>query len=89
MKSILVTTEHQGVFYGEVPEDTDLTQRTLSLTNARMAIIFGTTGGVAELAYTGPTSKTKVGSPADIPVLHDVTAVWLVTDEAREKWTTA
>ena len=86
MKAILVTTEHRGVFYGEVPVDQDMNARTMALNNARMAIKWGTTKGVAQLAHTGPTSDSKIGSPANLPALHDITAVWEVTDEAREKW---
>ena len=86
MKSILVTTQHRGVFYGEVPEKQDMTARTMSLKNARMAIYWGTTKGVAELADTGPTSKSKIGAPADLPAVHDITAVWEVKDAAKAKW---
>ena len=86
LKAILVTTQHRGVFYGEVPPETDLTQRTLALQNARCAIRWNTTNGVAELAEKGPNSDSKIGSKANIDALHDITAVWAVTDEAREKW---
>lgn len=87
--AVLVTTEHRGVFFGYVPADADLSVRTLALKRARMAIYWGTTKGVMQLAETGPTSKSKVGSPADIPALHNVTAVFRVTDEAREQWEAA
>lgn len=86
-KAILVTTKHRGVFYGEAPEKYDLTKQTMSLQNARMAIYWGTTKGVMELAQTGPTSKSKISAAADIPALHDVTAVMLISEEARAKWT--
>lgn len=87
MKAIMVATQHRGIFYGEVPEDCDLTQKTMRLENARCAIRFGTTKGVAELADTGPTSNSKIGSPATLEALHDITAVWSVSDEAKAKWT--
>lgn len=86
MKAIIVTTQHRGVFFGLAPEDQDLTARTMSLKDARMAIYWGTTNGIAELAATGPTSKSKIGSPADLIALHDITAVFAVSDEARAKW---
>lgn len=86
MKHILVTTKHRGVFYGQVPDDADLGASPLRLENARCAIRFGTTRGVAELADTGPTERSKIGAPATIEALHDVTAVWAVTDKAAEKW---
>ena len=38
-----------------------------------------------ELAETGPTSSSKIGAIADVDILHDVTAVFLVTKKATEK----
>jgi hypothetical protein len=86
MKPILVTTKHRGVFAGLVPDDQDMTDRTLALKEARMAIRWGTTKGVAELAQTGPTANSKIGAPADLPALHDVTAIWDISEAAWEKW---
>lgn len=90
MKSILITTQHRGVFFAQVEESTDLTQKTLTnLKNCRMAIYFGTTKGVMELATSGPTSSSKIGAVADVDVMHDITAVFSVTDKATEKWLAA
>lgn len=89
MKPILLTTQHRGVFFGYVPEDQDLAARTMALQGARCAIYWGTTKGVAELAESGPTSKSRIGAPADLPAIHDITAVWSVTPEAEQKWKTA
>jgi hypothetical protein len=86
MKPVLVTTAHRGVFAGLVPVEQDMNARTLALTNAKMAISWGTTRGVMELAQTGPTSKSRISAPADIPALHDVTAIFAITTEAWEKW---
>lgn len=89
-KAVLICTQHRGVFYGEVEPDTDLTQRMLTnIENCRMAIYWGTTNGVMQLAETVPTEKSKIGAPATVEVLHDITAVFLVNDEAREKWISA
>ena len=88
-KPILVTTAHRGVFAGIVSADTDLGATTLALKSARMAIYWGTTKGVMELAETGPTSKSKISAPADIPVLHDITAVFEITEAAWAKWVAA
>lgn len=90
MKSVIITTEHRGVFYAEVEAEKDLTQSTLTdLKNCRMAIYWGTTKGIHELAETGPTEKSRISAKADIPVLHKITAVFSVTEEAREKWISA
>lgn len=86
MKSILVTTKHRGVFAGLVPDDQDMTATTMRLEHARMAIRWGTTGGVAQLAESGPTANSKIGAPATIEALHDITAVWNVTDSAWKGW---
>lgn len=86
-KAILVTTQHRGVFYAEVEPGADLTQQTLKdLKNCRMAIYWGTKRGVLELAEVGPNSNSKISASADIPVLHGVTAVFAVTEEASQKW---
>ena len=89
LKPVLVTTKHRGVFAGLVPADANLGAPTLALAAARMAIYWGTTKGVMELAQTGPTSKSKISAPADIPVLHDITAVIAITDAAWAKWVAA
>lgn len=87
MKNVLITTEKRGVWFAQVDENTDLTQRTLTnLKNCRMAIYWGTTNGLHQLCETGPTEKSKISAVADIPVLHLVTAVFAVTDKAVEVW---
>jgi len=88
MKNILVTTVHRGVFFAQVDDNADLTskEKLVNLKNCRMAIYFGTTKGVLQLAETGPTASSKIGSRADIDVLHDITGVFSVTDKAAEIW---
>lgn len=89
MKQVLVTTQHRGVFAGEIPDDQDLAAKAMPLANARMAIRWGTTKGLMQLAETGPTDASKISAPADIPMLHDITAVFAITGEAWKKWQTA
>lgn len=86
MKPVLVTTKHRGVFCGLIADDQDLTANAFPLEQARMAIYWGTTKGVMQLAQEGPNSKSRIGAPADIPMLYDVTAVFAVSDSAWEKW---
>ena len=83
---VLVTTAHRGVFAGEIADDQDLSVKAMPLKNARMAIRFGTTRGLMQLAETGPTSTSKISAPADIPMLHDITAIFAVTEEAWAGW---
>lgn len=87
MKNVLVTTAHSGVFAGQIDDDQDLLAKAMPLYNARMAIYWGTTDGVMQLAATGPTTKSKISAVADIPMLHDITAIFAITDEAWQKWT--
>lgn len=89
MKNVLVTTQHRGVFAGQIADDQDLTARSMPLAEARMAIRFGTTKGVMQLAETGPTAQSKISAPADIPMLHDITGLFSITDEAWAKWQAA
>lgn len=88
-KPVLVTTQHRGVFAGLVPDDQDMTARTIALSGAMMAIYWGTTRGVMQLAATGPTGKSRISLPADIPALHDVTALFDITPGAWAKWEAA
>lgn len=85
----LITTKHRGVFAGEIDDDFDRQATTLAVSNARMAIRFGTSKGLLQLAETGPTGSSAISAPADIPALHDITAVFAITDEAWAKWQTA
>lgn len=86
MKPVLVTTQHRGVFAGLVEDDHDMTQKNFALKDARMAIYWGTERGVMQLAETGPTDKSRISAKADIPMLHDVTAIFNITNEAWKKW---
>ena len=86
---VLVTTQHRGVFAGEIEEGQDLSAKAMPLRDARMAIRFGTTRGLLQLAETGPTPDSRISAAADIPMLHDITAIFAVTDEAWAKWQAA
>lgn len=87
MKNILVTTQHRGVFFGQVEDNADLSQKVIiNIKNCRMAIHWGTKKGIMELASDGPNSNSKIGAAADVDILHDVTAVFSVSDKAAEKW---
>ena len=86
MRQVLVTTEHRGVFAGQIDDNQDINAKTMPLKNARMAIRWGTTKGLLQLCETGPTDKSKISTVADIPALHDITAVMAITDKAWDKW---
>ena len=81
-RAVIVTTEHRGVFFGYA---TDTGGDKIQLRSARMAISFGTTRGLMELAETGPTSRSKISARADMEV-RKVTAVFDVTAGATKAW---
>lgn len=85
LRPVIVCTEHRGVFFGYAG---DTGGSEIKLERARMAIAFGTTRGVMELAETGPTRSSKISARADIDV-RKVSAVFEVTPEAAEKWEAA
>ena len=84
-RPVIVCTEYRGVFFGYA-EDTSGDR--IFLKRARMAICWGTTKGVMELAETGPTSTSKISARADIEV-RKISAVFEVTPEASVKWEAA
>lgn len=84
-RPVIICTEHRGVFFGYAG---DTKGQVIDLKRARMAIAFGTTRGVMELAETGPTSRSKISARADMEV-RKVTAVFEVTPAAAEKWEAA
>jgi hypothetical protein len=86
MKQVLITTAHRGVFAGEIADDQDLSAKAMPLQNAKMAIYWGTTRGVMELASVGPNGRSKISLPANIPMLNDITAIFEITPQAWAKW---
>ena len=82
LRPVIVCTSHRGVFFGY---SLDTSGDAIHLQNARMAIYWGTTKGVMELAETGPTSKSRISARADIEV-RSITAVFEVTPTAMQSW---
>lgn len=84
-RPVIVCTEYRGVFYGYAEETTG---DVIKLKRAKMAIYWGTTRGILELAHSGPTAKSRISLPADLEV-RKVTCVMEVTPQAQEKWDAA
>jgi hypothetical protein len=84
-RPVIICTVHRGVFFGYAA---DTNGDVINLRNARMAIRWGTTRGVMELAETGPTSASKISARADVQ-LRGITSVFEVTPAATEKWEAA
>lgn len=101
MKNIMITTQHRGVFFAQIEEeqltdykttasqDPKAPRHLIDLKNCRMAIYFNTKKGVMELAEVGPNSGSRIGATADVDIMHDVTAIFSVTDKAAEAWKNA
>ena len=85
LRPVIVCTEFKGVFFGYAA---DTSGDSIFLEKARMAIYFGTTRGVMELAETGPTNKSKVSARADLEI-RKITAVFEVTEAATQAWEAA
>ena len=89
-RPVIVTTEYRGVFFGVIhPDDAQPDNGDVILRDAKCAIKFGTTKGWMQLAATGPTDRSKIGSPAPKLTIRKVTAIADVTDEAATAWETA
>jgi hypothetical protein len=84
-RPVIVCTEYKGVFFGYTD---DTSGDVIALGRARMAIYWGTTRGVMELAETGPTSSSKISARADIEV-RKITAIFEVTEAAARAWEAA
>ena len=84
-RPVIVCTEYRGVFFGYA---TDTSKDVIHLKGARMAIYWGTTKGIMQLAETGPTKSSKISARADLAV-RKVTAVFEVTESACKAWETA
>jgi hypothetical protein len=83
LRPVIVCTEFRGVFFGYTE---DVNADPMVLKEARMAIYWGTTRGVMELAEVGPNSKSKISAKADIPRLPKITSVFDVTPAAEAAW---
>jgi Domain of unknown function (DUF6948) len=82
LRPVIVCTEYKGVFFGYA---TNTSGDVIHLKNARMAIYWGTTRGVMQLAETGPTPASKISAKADIEV-RKITAVFEVSPDAIKAW---
>ena len=82
---VIVTTEKRGVFFGKLTRY-DEEKKIAVLDECMMAIYWGTTKGLFELADTGPTAKSKISAAAPDIQLQLVTSVIGCSAQAVEKW---
>lgn len=81
-RPVIVCTEHRGVFFGY---SADTSGDVIHLEGARMAIRWGTTKGVMQLAETGPTRDSNISAKADIEI-RKITSVFEVAPAALTVW---
>ena len=82
-RTVLVTTEHRGVFFGYA---TETSGETIALKNARNCIYWSSdVKGFLGLASTGPSAACKIGPRADV-TLRAITCVAECTPAAVEAW---
>jgi hypothetical protein len=81
-RPVIVCTEYKGVFFGYAD---DTKGDVVQLKRSRMAIYWGTTRGISELAETGPTAKSRISARADVE-LRKVTSVFEVAADAAKAW---
>lgn len=84
-QAVIITTERRGVFYGRL-QSYDAAKRVAVLDNAIMAIRWGTTDGLLQLAATGPTDDSKLSAVAPSIRLELCECVIGVSPAAEAAW---
>ena len=84
-RMVIISTERRGVFCGDL-ESYDPATRRAVLTDARMAIHWGTTRGLFQLAQTGPTNMSKISLPAPRIELELCECLIDVAGDAEAAW---
>lgn len=87
-KPVVVTTEHRGVFFGYVTDDTKLPTQ-ITLKDVRNCVYWSQqTKGVLGLASIGPKGDSRIGPKVPSATLWKVTGVFDCSPEATEQWET-
>lgn len=86
-RPVVVTTEHRGVFFGNLVNGQDAEAKVLTITDAQMCVYWSAdVRGVLGLAATGPSKSCRVTPAVPKITLQGVTAVVDVSDEAVTAW---
>lgn len=85
-KPVVITTEHRGVFFGYVKDDSNL-PTSVELTGVRNCISWtASVKGVLGLAATGPNADCRIGPQVPDAKLWKITGVFDCTPAAAEAW---
>jgi len=85
-RPVLITTEHRGVFFGYVEDDSNLPD-SITLIDARMCVYWDAAmKGVLGLASVGPNEKCRISNKVPKFTAWKITSVIEVTPEAVEQW---
>ena len=84
-RPVLVTTEHRGVFQGDLVSY-DASTRTATIKQARNCISWRGIKGFIALAASGPNSNCRIGSAAPSLIIEKVTSIAECTQEAVAAW---
>lgn len=87
VKTVIVTTDKRGVFYGIMDEEASAKTlpKSVVLTDARMVVYWSAdVKGVLGLAATGPTNGCRVTMAIPSITLFDITGVMECSDKAKD-----
>lgn len=85
-KPVVVTTEHRGVFFGYVVDDSNV-PTSIKLKDVRNCVYWNEqTKGVLGLAATGPNKNSRIGPKVPEATIWKLTGIWDCTPEATEAW---
>ena len=86
--AVVVTTAHRGVFFGFADRGSIESKSSIWLKRARNCIFWHRSiGGLLGLASVGPNKECRIGAQAAEILLHDITSVFVCSEEAVNSWT--
>ena len=83
---VVVQTSDRFIFFGYVPEGTNLDVRSLRLEQARNCIRYYNTKGHTGLASHGPNKECRISRPVVSITVQNILNVTEATPEAAAEW---
>lgn len=85
---VLVTAGVRNVRYGRLLQVSD-DGRIVRLGDMRPVFSWAGTQGIGGLATVGPLPGSKIGPPAPVGIVSEVSTIWQCTPEAVAAWAAA